>query len=246
MIGGNIEGLTLSDETTSSEPETLLELDEDILEFWGDRDEWPRDRAPYIFLARVVDLLGKARFEDNWLGLNEPILQEAKRQRGVIFEELAEQLATGALATFTRAVDGGKFEAVSPDVWNTDTFRKRFVFCRIDMDDPFPGCSDEEAGWYLYLDRDEVDALIRSQPNAHLRIDNADSLPAFLAVLVKTAASLQLTAGSAALSAEAIGAVFFDQALKAGIDRQYLSKSVMRYAATFLRPPGAPRTAHKN
>ncbi len=245
MGGGSIKGVTLSDEAAGSEPETLLELNEDILEFWGDENNWPLDRAHYIFLARVVDLLGKARFEDNWLGLTEPTLREAKQQRGAIFEELTENLVTGALATYTREIDGGKIEAISPDIWNTDSFRKRFVFCRIDMDDPFPANTDEEAGWYLYLHKNEVDALIRSQPTAHVQIDDADRLPAFLAVLVKTAASLQLTSGSSALPAKAIRAVFEQHALKAGIDKQYISEPVLRYAATFLRPPGAERTAHK-
>jgi hypothetical protein len=38
------------------------------LDFWGQPQTWPRDPLGYVFLARAVDLIGRANFGDAWNG----------------------------------------------------------------------------------------------------------------------------------------------------------------------------------
>jgi hypothetical protein len=42
--------------------------------FWRNQHEWPRDTPDYVFLGRVVHLLGRAMFMNEWIG-DEPTLQ---------------------------------------------------------------------------------------------------------------------------------------------------------------------------
>ena len=233
----------MSDDDHPADAEERKSLPGELLSFWTDRDEWPQDRPSHIFLARAVDKLGKARFDD-WVGVAKPQHADARDQRSKVFEELLENLASGRLATFTRAIKGGPYELIEPHVWNTEIYRTRFKYCRINRDKPFSEGS-AKGGWYLFLDRPEFEALVSAGPRKALQIDDADSLPTFLALLIRTADALDLTSRSAPLPAKVIGAKFEALAQLAGIPSEHVSDSVLRYAATFLRPPGAKRTAQQ-
>jgi hypothetical protein len=43
------------------------------VEFWSDERGWPRDSTQYVFLARVVQVVGRHLFPDQWTGLETQI-----------------------------------------------------------------------------------------------------------------------------------------------------------------------------
>ncbi len=44
-------------------------ISDHLFEFWLMPEDWPRDTASHIFLARALDVLGKALFPDSWMGV---------------------------------------------------------------------------------------------------------------------------------------------------------------------------------
>ena len=236
----------MSDDTSATEVRKCSTHSDNLLGFWRERKDWPVDSRKHIFLGRAVDRLGSTYFGKEWIGLADPTHDEACVQRGAIFETLREYLASGPMMTFTRAIKGGAFEPIPGDIWNTEKGRLRFKYCRIDRNKPYKAICAPKGGCYLYLDKNEFEALVRLGPIQHLRIDDADALPKLLAALVRTAAALEITSESPALPAKTIKAKFVEVARRAGVDEEHLSDSAVRYAATFLRPPGAGRTARHN
>ena len=235
----------MSEDNSVTEAESRVAISEKLLNFWSNRAGWPRDSQTHIFLARAVDLLGMARFGPDWVALTDPTLPRAYDQRGAIFDELTEQLAKGEPATYTRAIEGGPFESITSDIWNTERFRPRFKYCLVNRIRPFDECEDESDGSYIYIDRYQFDKFVRSRPTCLLAIDDVDSLPIFLSAMVKTANFLDISANSPPLPVEPIQAAFTRFAVEAGVDKKHISKHLLRYAATLLRPPGAGRTAQK-
>ena len=222
-----------------------VKVSEELQSFWKNRNGWPLARGPYIFLADAVDLLGKARFGEEWVALSDPTSQKAFDQRGTVFEELTDRLATGVIATYTRAREGGPYEPISADIWNLDRYRPRFQYCLVNKAKPYDRSDDEEDGSYIFLLRAEVDALIGSGPTQKLRIEDVDKLPKFLAALVRTADALQLTVDSPAQPSDVYETKFRQVAQQIGIEVG-LSNRLVEYAGTILRPPGAGRAALKN
>lgn len=230
--------------TPGDEAEEREALSEGLLHFWNDRDVWPEDGHRHTFLARAVDTLGNARFGKDWVALSDPLHPSAYDQRGSVFKELVEAFRAGKMTTFTRAIKGGEYEPAEGHMWNTEVYRSRFKYCRLNRAKPFkPGSSKD--GWYVYVDNDEFASLVRSAPTKSLRIDDADNLPIFLAVLVRAAAALEITSDSPALPKRIIMAKVDELARRAGVPPEHISGHLLRYGATILRPPGARRTAHK-
>lgn len=235
----------MSDDGSDAQAVRRVNVGEKLQEFWRTRAEWPKERGPYIFLGNAVDLLGKARFAERWVALSDPTLPVAFEQRGIIFDAITDRLATGQMTTYTRAIDGGPYEPITGDIWNTESYRDRFRYCTVNRADPYDRSDDEEDESYIFLNRAEVEALIGTGPTQTLRIDDVDRLPKFLAALVRTADALQLTAESPARPSAFYETKFREVARQIGIEVG-LSNRLVEYAGTILRPPGAGRAALKN
>lgn len=232
---------SISDDIGDAPAEPRVTVNENWQSFWHDRD-WPEDVLKnYIFLGAAVEQLGSARFDQSWVGLLHPNLPEAHGQRGKIFRELTERLASGDLTTYTQPVEGGAFEAISADIWNLKKYRSRFKYCRIHRKKPFKNIGQPNGDSYIFLSRVELDSLIQAGSQTQLTVSDLEKLPIFLQALIRTATALNITSETPPLSTDVIEARFRQVARQSGIEAG-VSNRLVKYACTILRPPGAGRS----
>lgn len=235
----------MSVEESPSTGDDAILVSDDVLAFWGDRDAWPKDGPSHLFLARAVEQLGRERFGDDWCGLSDPMSVSAYEQRTAVFDELTHALWTGTMTTFVRATKGGPFEPLDTSVWNTEDTRRRFKYCRIDKRFPFKPGDHQKASAFLYVKRTELEEMVKSGPVRETAGDQTDRFPPYLVALMRTAKALGVTSESDPLPSKLIARKFQEVCRQMQISEEHVSGAVMRYAGTFLRPPGAGRTAHK-
>ena len=114
------------------------------LGFWLElKAKWPADTDEAVFLARVIHVLGKRRFPDEWTS-HDPLVDSAQssfhsiNRFEAVISEIQRACAFGHLITQLQTASTGELEPPLPaSVWITTKWRPRFIRCRMDEFYPF-------------------------------------------------------------------------------------------------------------
>lgn len=222
--------------------------------FWGNPRPWPRDPAGYVFLARAVHEIGRAKFGDEWVG-DEPAIPQpdlkkystqaqyqeliSKRERAAEVKAAIERACeAGALRTAVRAVAGGSMTSLERDVWNGERFVARWAECKIDIYDPFGGRTSGHRHLWIFVVRPDLDRLLwpapPKQPDASANDLDGVHLSPYLKTMIEVARALVVAPDRQPKKEHVM-----DEIMKRWDHDRALSNNQVSLMATFIREPEA-------
>ena len=83
----------------------------------------------------------------------QPAIRRFQRAQ-TLTAELAER---GAIKTFSRKTEGGNFEPIPPEWWNTERLKQRFDYCQISPVDPFGTRGTSNANCWIFVSRESLE-----------------------------------------------------------------------------------------
>jgi len=221
-------------------------------DFWARPHLWPRDPFEYVFLARAVQAIGRARFGDEWTGeeattelVKLPLAlatQEAQRQQEgqraiiqrlrTVHQEIVAGCESGELVSAIRLKAGGAMKFVRREWWNTEYWLNRFVMCQLNPSKPFDlGFAGDDYHW-IFLTKESLEKYLQRQPFAAVATNIDVHLSPYMKTMLAVAKRLNITRENQP-KLEVVVAELRDcwPGLEAPSDR------LLRAAGTLLREP---------
>jgi hypothetical protein len=215
------------------------------LKFWARPHEWPRDPSGYVFLARAVEKIGRARFGDKWTG-EELTAQgvvraqnaqlEPLRRCEVVKQEIVSRCESGQITSALRPVAGGSLMTIPRQWWNTENWRHRFIMCQLNPREPFGyGFAGDHYCW-IFLTCESLDKFLLGQPFAPIAEKEKVHLSPYMKVMISVAKQLDISPDHQPKKSEIEHAI---NSTWTGPGK--LSKNLVEAAATLLREPESQR-----
>jgi hypothetical protein len=126
--------------------------------FWQKPERWPRDPDGFVFLARAVLAIGRAKFGTDWA----PSDYLAGAEAIEVQQLVVSSCESGTLHSSFRDEDSGKMFEMQPRVWNTDSWRSRFARCRMDPWRPMSNSPDGLSYQWIFISKRDLDDLLKS------------------------------------------------------------------------------------
>jgi hypothetical protein len=207
-------------------------------DFWHERSQkhfWPRDTPEYVFLGRAVHEIGTAIYGAEWTGseMDPDAVPPEFKKFDRVKEEIVSACASGQLVSAFRPEAGGAIEDMPKEWWNTETWRKRFLSCRMSPKKPFADVTlpADRVSW-IYLRRDSLERYLILQPFAPQSTDINVHLSPYLKVMLAVAKKMQITANDQPVKEAVIA-----ELRAAWRGAEPLSQRLLNAMGTLLREP---------
>ena len=182
-------------------------------DFWARPHLWPLDPSGYVFLARGVQAIGKARFGDEWTGEEVttafvklppgPATQEAQRQQEAqraiiqrlrtVQQEIVARCESGELVSAIRLKAGGVMKSVRREWWNTEYWHNRFMMCQLNPSNHFGRGFEGDDYCWIFLTKESLEKYLQRQPFAPVATNIDVHLSPYMKTMLAVAKRLNIT-----------------------------------------------------